>query len=83
MSGRAIRLLLVKSKSYLSSFHIVDDIVFDSDMSMFEGSHISQYGIQQIVIGVSELSDETNRHTMGRAMVPVVGLFHEVCGHGS
>lgn len=68
--------------------HVVDagfpPLEFDENMSMLRGVTQSEgQNIEYFVVGIKELVESgVTDFELGRAMVPVVGAFHEVYGHG-
>lgn len=56
----------------------------DSDMSILEGSTNNDGQIvHSFMTGVQELKESLDKEfELGEAMVPIIGAFHEVCGHG-
>lgn len=72
--GEAAKFLLAESEG---------DIVLDSDFSCGSGKMIESklYG-RQFIIGTKGLEGSRMPLPNHKAMLPVVALFHEVCGHG-
>lgn len=81
LSGRAVHSLLLDVKDkYGGPSDLVD---FDETMTMRRGGFDSDGYTCEISVGVRELVEDPGReYPVGEAMIPVVGLFHEVCGHG-
>lgn len=82
MTGQAVYKLMEKATVALS--HIVGDCI-TLEPTMIPGDGFTRYeahttlsfhiGTKGLEMGLSELSDY-------EAMLPIVALFHEVCGHG-
>lgn len=59
-------------------------IVFDKSRSVCDGEMESNgCSERRFIVGVSEMRQNPDKDVLiGEAMIPLVGLFHEVCGHG-
>ena len=57
-------------------------VVFNPEQSILLCEYDDRFG-ERISVGIKEfISDLSGKMPMGKALVPVVGLYHEVCGHG-
>lgn len=67
------------------AMHMFDrksNIILRSDMSIAQAETQDDYIIAHN-IGVKELVEQSDEDwSIEQAMIPIVGLFHEVCGHG-
>lgn len=80
MKARKITDLLEKAKNSLSP--VSKNVELNESMSIYEGSTSENYTLS-FRIGVKELVDDLDKEwSTAEAMIPIVGLFHEVCGHG-
>ena len=74
-------LLLNRARMRLND--VYGDIVLDSNMSVLEGDAAPNGDRYLFRVGVREFVENPDKVLpMGAAMNPIVGLFHEVYGHG-
>ena len=57
-------------------------IGLDATMTMYSSKIQHDAYSTTYFVGTKELFEDGVEFELGRAMIPVVGLFHEVCGHG-
>lgn len=79
--GRDCFDMLMRARSFVHDMY--GPVLFDKNQSIMEAVTDDNLYSVQYVIGVSELEHFPDRPmSMGKATVPLVNLFHEVCGHG-
>ena len=82
MTGREIRELLDAAADRFPQF--AERIHFDPGRTVNDSSTNWVDGRVDFNIGIKELVECPDReYSTAEAMVPIVGFFHEVCGHGS
>lgn len=58
------------------------NIKLDELLSVYSGTTVDNYTLT-FSIGIKELYEDPDKEwSTAEAMIPIVGLFHEVCGHG-
>lgn len=82
MSGEEVYELLVGIKTMFEKCGL-GPIELDPRRKIGDGSTLGVSQVEGHIVGVKEIVEKPNaRFSIGTAMIPVVALFHEVCGHG-
>lgn len=82
MTGATVYDLIFDAADFLRTA-APDVINLDKKASPSCGKTVDDaYGVPQFYIGVSGLKGSDEELSDYEAMIPIIGLFHEVCGHG-